>query len=217
MKNKKIIFGIIVLFAITGICSIQNVSADSWDDVKIPPLSYWTCGFEVDYRDELEIYVSSSGAISIYVMNEEQIDNFEDSGGLNWYYLKRWKDITYLENVYTIPADGVYYVLVYNKNLFYTRTVNIRITIDYYFVPSSDNILENMFFFVIILIVAIGVVIIVIITFKRPKEKIPKEVIIVQEREILKGMSYCHECGAKVSDKERIFCSNCGSKIIKLI
>ena len=27
MKNKKIIFGIIFLFAITGICSIQNVSA----------------------------------------------------------------------------------------------------------------------------------------------------------------------------------------------
>ena len=39
MKNKKMLFGIIVLlFAITGICNIPSVY--SAETIEIPPLSY---------------------------------------------------------------------------------------------------------------------------------------------------------------------------------
>ncbi len=39
MKNKKIVFGtIVLLFTLIGICSISNVSAA--DTIEIPPLSY---------------------------------------------------------------------------------------------------------------------------------------------------------------------------------
>jgi len=86
MKNKKMLFTTVLLFAIIGICNIINVSTE---EVKLPSSSYFAQGFEVNYQDELEIYVSSSGTINTYIMNEEQIDILIDSGGLTWNYLKR--------------------------------------------------------------------------------------------------------------------------------
>ena len=70
MKNKKMIFGIIAfLFAITGICSIQNVSADT---SNLPPLTYvYYYTSTLEYRDTLWITVDSNDAVNVYVMNDE--------------------------------------------------------------------------------------------------------------------------------------------------
>ena len=208
MKNRKVIFGmILLLFAISGLCNVINVSAE---EIEMPPTSYYAQGFDVVYQDELEIYVSSSGVINTYIMTEEQYGVLKDSGGLTWNYLKRWKDMTYLDYTYTIPADGIYYVIVYNKDLFSERIVNIEITVDYLSIIDDSYIMRNVLFFIIIPIAIIGVVIIGYIIFKK---KTPKEPII-QIKEIPK-ITYCLECGIKVTDITKDYCSNCGSKLIK--
>jgi len=213
MKNKKMVLGTaLLLFVLIGICNVINVSADQ---IEIPPISWFSQGFDVDCKDELEIYVSSSKAINVYVMNQEQLDTLIDSDGLTWEYIKRWKDMTYLEYTYVIQIDGVYHVVIYNKNLVYSRIVDYQITVNYYYEPDEpyetiddSYIMRNVFLFVIIPIVVVGIVIIGYIIFK----KSPKEPI-VQIREVQKGILYCPECGAVVSGK-REYCSNCGSKII---
>ena len=212
MKNKKIMCGtILLLFVMSGLCNIISVSAESID---LPPSSYWARGFDVDYQDEIELSISSSGIINIYIMNEEQLNILTDSGGLTWNYLKRWKDITYLEHIYTILTDGKYYVVLYNKDIFYGRTVDLQITIDYY-VPyepydSSNNILKNVFFFVIIPIAIVIVIVIGIIILKLPRRTSKKKVSI--QEKVIPEITYCSECGAEI-DKERMYCSRCGSKI----
>ena len=222
MENKKIMIGtILLLFVISGICNVISVSAG---EVELSPLSYSYVSYTLEYRDELKLSVSSSGVINTYIMNEEQIDTLTDSGGLTWNYLKRWKDMTYLDYTYTIPADGMYSIVLYNKDIFYGRTVDFEIAIDYYYEPidpfdpydePTENIFWNLLIFVIIPIVAIILVITVpIIIIRRHKKKTPKETIIIQERRVPKNI-YCPECGAEILDRERMFCSKCGSKIIK--
>ena len=220
MKNKKMLLGTaLLLFVLIGICNVINVSAEQ---IEMPPTSWFSQGFVVDCKDELEIYVSSSGTINVYVMNQEQLDALIDSDGLTWEYIKRWKDMTYLEYTYVIQIDGVYHVVIYNKNLVYSRIVDYQITVNYYYEPyepynkpAEENIFWNWLIFVIIPIVAIILVITIpIIIVLKHKRKAPKEVAIVQERETPKGMLYCRECGAMVSDKRK-FCPNCGIEIIK--
>ena len=221
MKNKKMVLRTaLLLFAIIGICNVINVSADQ---IEIPPISWFSQGFDVDCKDELEIYVSSSKAINVYVMNQEQLDTLIDSNGLTWDYIKRWKDMTYLEYTYVIQINGMYHVVIYNKNLVYSRIVDYQITVNYYdpyepYEPDdpdeTTDIPKNVFLFVIIPIAIIGVVVMGCTIFKIFK-KAPKEVVIVQEREVPKAVLYCPECGTVVSDKKE-YCSNCGSKIIKL-
>lgn len=226
MKNKKIILGIMVfLFAITGICSVQNVSADSWNDVEISHSSYVYAGvYNLEYKDELNLYVSSSGNINVYIMDANQFSILQDSLGTVWEYHMRWKDITYLDYTFIIQQDGAYYVVLYNKNLIYKRTVDFSINIDYYYEPydppydptnePTENYLWNLLLFVVIPVVAIILVIAVpIILIKRHKKKTPKEVVIIREKEIPIKM-YCSECGTEILDKTRTFCSKCGTEII---
>lgn len=133
MKNKKMLLGTaLLLFVLIGFCNVINVSAEQ---IEMPPTSWFSQGFVVDYQDELEIFVSSSGAINVYVMNQEQLDTLIDSDGLTWNYIKRWKDITHLEHTYIVQIDGVYHVVIYNKNLVYSRIVDYQITVNYYYEP----------------------------------------------------------------------------------
>lgn len=208
MKNKKMLFTIVLLFAIIGICNIISVSADSFE---LRPLHYRVYGSELDYKDEIEIYVSSSGTVNVNIMNEYQYNYLIGSGGLIWNYLLRWKDITYLEYTYTIPVDGTYYVIIYNKNLLYTRVVDVDKKINYYWIKGIVGILVTVG-----VIAGLFSIVLTIILVNKHKKK--KREAGIQHQEVIKPKSwYCSECGAKVSDKERMFCSNCGSKIIKLI
>ena len=217
MKNKKMVIGTaLFLFVLIGIYNVTNVLAEQ---VEMPPTSWFSKGFVVDYKDELEIFVSSSGTINVYVMNQEQLDALIDSDGLTWNYIKRWKDMTYLEYTYVIQIDGVYHVVIYNKNLVYSRIVDYQITVNYYYEPyepydppdlSDRYFLERLFWLSLLIFVPIGIVSIVSVVII--KKRIRKA---IQEREVPKSMLYCHECGVEISDKTRIFCSNCGSKIIK--
>ncbi len=225
MKNRKMVFGtILLLFVLTGICSIQNVVADSWTDVEISHSSYVYVGtYTLEYKDELNLYVSSSGDINVYIMDANQFSILQDSLGTVWEYHMRWKDITYLDYTFIIQQDGAYYVVLYNKNLIYKRIVDFSINIDYYYEPidpvdpidtPTENYLWNLLLFIVIPIVAIILVIVVpIIIIKRHKKKTPKEIVIIQEKEIPIKI-YCSECGTEILDKTRKFCSKCGTEII---
>ena len=184
MKNKKIVFGIILLFAITGICNIQSVSADTVTIHHSSYVYYHTSTLE--YRDEINLYVSSSGDINIYIMNAGQFSKLQDSLGLIWEYEKRWKDTTYVDYTFFIPENGMYYIVLYNKNLIFKRTAEVQITINYYSEPFDDVIDESginyfwiLLFYVVFPIVAIVLVIAIpIILIRRHKRKSSGDLII---------------------------------------
>lgn len=222
MKNKKMVIGtILLLFVIGGLCNVINVSADSWNDIEISPLSYvYVNPYTLEYKDELKLSVSSTGTINVYIMNADQFSTLLASGGITWEYCMRWKDITYLEYTFLVQKDDGYYIVLYNKGILNERIVDLQINIDYYYEPydppdlSDRYLLERLFWWSLIIFVPIGIVIIIaVVLIKKHKRKAPKEVVIVRERVIPK-IIYCPECGAVVSNKKK-FCSNCGSKIIK--
>lgn len=203
MKNKKIAIGtMLLLFAISGICNIISVSAE---EVELPPLSYLYYGFDVDYRDELDILISSTGTVNVYIMEEYQFDLLVDSGGLILDYIKRWQDITYLEYTYTIPVDNLYYVVIYNKNVLYGRTVEIDIKVNLYFDIKP----------VVAIIISIGVIVVgiilTIILVKRSKRK-KREAGIIQVQENAKTF-YCSNYGSANIDVTSDYCSKCGYKV----
>lgn len=208
MKNKKMVFGtMLLLFVLIGICNVINVSAD---EIEIFPSSYYAKGFDVSSQDTLEIYVSSSGVINVYVMDENQYNLLKDSGSI-WGYYVEWDYTTYLDTTYIIRAGGVYYVVLYNEDMSYGRTVDLQITVDYYSNYFLIRII-NVFFFVIIPI-AIAIIVAVILV-KKYKKKSQKDPIIVQEKGIPKVI-YCSECGVEILDKTKEFCPQCGAKITK--
>lgn len=148
MKNKKTILGIIIfLFAITGICSISHAFVDEF---KISPMTYG--GYDLGYLTDGDIIkineIDSSGSINVYIMNDEQYDEVKDSGGLIWNYFIRWKDITYLSGLtFDITIDDDYYIIFYNKNLLFSRTVKVNIFVEYKSItitsPTSTSTFEN--------------------------------------------------------------------------
>jgi len=215
MKNKKTIFGtILLLFAITGICNIPNVSADSWNDVEIHHSSYIYVSYTLEYKDELNLYVSSSGTINVYIMDANQFSTLQNSGGLIWEYHVRWKDVTYLDIRFIVQENNVYYVVLYNKNLIFKRTVDFSITIDYYYEPdpyvepTPENFFLGWLLFIIFPIIVIAVIVAVVV--RKRKRKITEEVI-EPERTPIK--TYCSKCGTEILGELREFCFNCGTKI----
>jgi len=205
MKNKKIVCGtILLLFAISGICNVISVYAPPpVPPLELPPLSYLYYDFDVDYRDELEISVSSTGTVNVYIMEKYQFDLLVDSGGLTWDYIKRWQDLTYLEYTYTIPYDDEYYVVIYNKNVLFGRTVEVDIKV----IPYFD--IKPIVALIITIGVITGLVVSIVLVIKHKKKK--REI-----QEVIKPKSfYCSNCGAEYIDITSDFCSKCGSKIIK--
>jgi len=223
MKNKKILFGsIILLFAITGISSIPNVS--SAETIEIPPLSYiyYSMGY-LEYRDEIvinriEVIGGALDTINVYIMNTEQINTLLDSGGTIWIYLRRWQNTQYMSGwSIDITEDGYYYVVLYNKDLLSGRTVYVDIGVRYYTPPvKSDNFTLGWLVFIISVMIIGGIIAIPIVLVRRRKRKVLIEDIKpeVQEKQNPKTI-YCTECGAEILDKSRKFCTVCGTKIIK--
>ena len=204
MKDKKMAIGtILLLFAISGICNIVSVSAEEFE---LPPLHYMAYNKELNYRDELEIYVSSSGTVNVYIMDKTQYDLLVDSGGLTWDYIKRWQDITLLEQVYTIPYDDEYYVVIYNKNVLFGRTVEVELKIIYYIKPIFIG-----FIIAGLAGLVLGIVLCIVLVKRHKRKKREAE---IQVQEVIKPkLFYCSNCGAENIDITSDYCSKCGSKI----
>lgn len=211
------VFGtIILLFAITGICNIPSVFAFT-DTVYFLPSSYagWYMGY-LENRDEILINKidAISGAVepvNVYIMNEYQFEELQDSWGLIWNYVKRWQDVVYVLGwSFEITEDGNYYVVVYNKDILRSRTVNVDLDVRYNYYPpvKEDNFFLGWLLFIIL--PAIAVVVIIAVLIRKHKRKIPKEVI----KPEIPIKVYCSDCGSEILDKSRKFCSNCGTKII---
>ncbi len=212
MKNKKILFGIIIsLFVITGFCNIPSVS--SAETIEILPLSYvyYSIGY-LENKDEIlinEIYCLAG--INVYIMNEIQFETLQNSGGLIWNSLVNWKDGYWMTDwSIDITEDGYYYVVLYNKHTFSWRTVYVNINVCYYSPPvKSDNFFLGWLVFIIsFIIIAIVGVVITIVFVSRHKRKIPKEDIkqektseIQEKKKSIK--IYCSECGTEILGKSR--------------
>ncbi len=140
MKSKKIIFGIISLFIVLGFCSISYAFTD---ELKLSSSSY--AGYDLGYLNDGDIIkineIDSDGDINVYIMNDEQWD---EAGGLVWEYLIRWKDVEYLSGLtFDITVDNDYYIVFYNKNLLFSRTIQVDVSIEYKSItitsPTSIN------------------------------------------------------------------------------
>ena len=216
MKNKKMVFGIVIfLFAITGICSISNVFAESYKGIRYIPASsymYFYMGYLEEGDKILINEIDSDGVIDVLIMNSEQLDEFY---GYSFSCEYSWQDIVYLyEWSFYVYEIEDYYIVLWNTALLTERSVYIDLSVDYYYQPYEPSIPAWLIPLSIILsIIIFGTIIFVLlILVRRHKRKTPKEVITIQEKETPK-IIYCQECGAEILGNERIFCSKCGSKI----
>jgi len=214
MKNKKMVFGtMLLLFVITGICNISNSSAFT-DSIYIPPLSYaWYSMDYLENRDEILINeIDSDGSVDVYIMNDYQFNTLQDSGGLIWNYVYRWQNVILLSGwTFDIHVDDYYYIVISNEAFLTGRNVYVDIDVRYYTPPAeSDNFFLGWLLFIIL--PAIAVVVIVAVIVRKRKGKITEEDI---KPERIPIKVYCSKCGIEIVDKSRKFCSNCGTKIIK--
>ncbi len=216
MKNKKILFGIIFLFAITGFSNIQSAFAvDYGGTINIPSSSYtsYYMGYLENGDTILINDIDSDGGIDVYIMKQWQFDELQEYG--YFYSEKMWENIISLKGwTFDVTGSGdYYYVVLENEALLFGRTVYIDLSVDYWerrYNPY-ENIFWNMLTPIISIVVIVLVIAIPILLIRRHKRKTPKEVTVFQERKVSK-IIYCRECGAEI-DKTKIFCSRCGIKI----
>jgi len=157
------------------------------------------------------IYWTSSGAISYITIDLykdgyflETIDSCEYNDGSYSWYLST--SDTYSEgSYYQIKISDYYDDSIYVFSDYFT------IEIDEDYVDPYDTNPDNNFLGILIFIIlpAIAVVIIVAVLTRKHKRKIPKEVVIIREKEIPKKM-YCRECGNEILDETKMFCPMCG-------
>ncbi|HEC38343.1 MAG TPA: zinc ribbon domain-containing protein [bacterium] len=214
MKNKKILFGIIFLFAITGFSNIQSAFAvDHVGTINIPSSSYaWYYMGYLENGDTIVINdIDSDGGIDVYIMKQWQFDELQEHG--YFYSEKMWENIITLKWPFDVTGSGdYYYIVLENEALLFGRTVYIDLSVDYWEPSYIPNILLEYVNIIVSIVVIILVIAIPILLIRRHKRKTPKEVIVFQEREVSK-IIYCRECGAEILDKTHEFCSSCGTKI----
>ena len=214
MRSKRMVFGIVIfLFAITGICSVQNVSGIENPDYTrtIPPGAYFKLGIYMNEGDKLKIeYEVISGAnkdVDFYIQNSDE------------YIVKDYgRVIGHGLTYFTAPYNDDFGVIFSNTfSIITSKVIEIRIDIErYYPTDQKDWTFFYWFFAITIPIISVVIisVVIIVIVLKKHKRKTPKEVIVIQERIVPKIMIiYCRECGAEILDKVGGFCSRCGSKI----
>ena len=187
MKNKKVLFGIIIfLFAITGIYSIQNVSAFT-DTIYVSPSSYaWYYMGYLETDDYIRINKITSnaeeiigGGINVIVMDEGGFNEFQDSDGDSFYYEEMWDNVVQLSYA-SIKADeaGDYYVVLANRDGTYGRDVYVDIEVIHPIIDKKPKITfwNILTILITISIIASAIVIPVVIVHKR-KKRISEEVI----------------------------------------
>jgi len=127
MKNKKVLFGIIIfLFAITGICSIQNVSAVGH---TLSPRSYIGYSEYCNLGDTIDYEITSDIGVNVYIMTDNQIDLYLSGSELEpEYFLLRFLNMLYIHRSYLVDwIDGIYWVLITNPS--YDNTANIDVIV----------------------------------------------------------------------------------------
>lgn len=137
MENKKITLGIIVLlFAIMGICSIQNVSAV---DYPLPARSYRGFSEYCNIGDTIDYEITSDRVVNVYVMSDSQIDLYLSNPELEpEYYIVSILSIYYIHRSYLITSydgDGIYWVLITNPS--YINDANIDVIV--YTIPFTPE------------------------------------------------------------------------------
>ena len=99
---------------------------------------------------------------------------------------------------------------IYDYSDYFTIECEIDDPYEPYLPTDYSYIVRNIFFFVIIPVIIIGAVIVGYVIFKKKHPKEP----LIQIKEIPK-ITYCPECGIKITDVTKDYCSRCGSKIIR--
>ena len=211
MKNKKTIFGtILLLFVISGICNIINVSAFT-DTTYIPSYSYvsYPMGY-LEHGDQILINeIDSDGGIDVYIMIQWQFDEFQDHGV---YYCERmWKDTIYLGGWrIDINTDENYYVVLVNKDLLMGRYVDVDLAVYEYIDDTSPDISQIMALITIGVISGIIVLTILLIIRSRKESR----EIGIQPQEVIKPKTlFCSNCGAENKDTTSDYCPKCRSKV----
>ena len=109
---------------------------------------------------------------------------------------------------YRIKISDYYNNSIYDFSDYFTIEIEEPEPYEPYLPTDYWYIVRNILFFVIIPAI-VGIVIVGYIFFKKKHPKEP----IIQIKEIPK-ITYCPECGIKITDITSDYCSQCGSKII---
>ena len=210
MKNKKIIFGMILfLFTISGLCSVISVSANG-EFIYLQPSFYG--GFYMGYLesgDQILINdIDSDGGINVYIMKKYQYDAFQGSG-FSFSCVRSWENIVQLSNWrIDITDDDYYYVVLENDALITGRNVYVDLSVYRHIDTPDIRPFVLLIITIGIIFGVISIVLIILITRSKKKKR--------ETQEVIKPKSfYCSNCGTENIDMTSDFCSKCGSKIIK--
>jgi len=157
----------------------------------------WSTTGDISYV-RIELYYDDSFLVVVYPA--------EYNDGSYYWYLS--SSDTYTEgSYYQIKISDYYDNSIYDYSDYFT----IEIIEDDNIKPIPWYVLLGItmtFMFAIAIIVPVAIILI-----RRHKRKSPKEIVIIQEKEIPIKI-YCSECGTEILDKTRKFCSKCGTEII---
>ena len=178
MKNKKTLFGtVLLLFVIIGFCNTINVSAIE-DTIYIPPYSYaYSYMGYLEYEDQILINeIDSDGGIDVYIMKSWQFEEFIDTGGLIIYYERMWTNTIYLSGWrIDIIDEDYYYVVLVNDDLFTGRNVYVDISVYWYsdYTPDTRPIVALIISIVVITVLTVSIVLPIVLVKRKKRKKRP--------------------------------------------
>jgi len=140
MKNKKMI--LVFVISILGILiGSSSVKAEIQSKTLLPN-QYWALGTNLLAGDTLNFEIESTPiGINIYVMNDAQIESYQDNPqDLAIYYIHQWKQYILLTYSFVAPDNQQYWVLMINPSDSTNTYVVIDASIDEAPVPKTITI-----------------------------------------------------------------------------
>ena len=199
MKNKKMIFGVIVLLMVFlipfGQCAKTKYLGSYGEFVEVSLNAQEGDVIRGDYRTYNSPFFVGIGWA--YLGESPKFDVFTT------YYESGWFEIEI-----SSEGSGTIVIILMNADFWAGGYIEYTITNP----TAEERLMTTIIIGVVIGIISVGVIAGIAVHYKNKKKK--REAEIIQVQEVIKSKSfYCSYCGAENIDITSDFCSKCGSKI----
>ncbi len=123
MKRTAVLSFIGLLLIVIGLLNLVNALPSTTVDLTIEPEGYNGSVLPVLESDTIDVKVDSNIPVDIYVINYEQLINFQSD---DFEYEKKWEGETSLNVNYEVnDLETIYYILIMNPSE--TETANVKL------------------------------------------------------------------------------------------
>lgn len=177
--------------------------------VVVPSLNYYTFSREIDVEDLDDVRIEgtidvSDGFVSLYVMDSNGYQKFQQSGDADFYLYRADNIRSHSLNV-PISKSGTYHIVLDNRaSLFDSKTVRVQLVLS--FERPSEILLGYVTLAILALIIVVSIVL-VARRFRR-KARGSAGVALTQPTQAFVP-KYCAHCGAVMHQMART-CPACG-------